>query len=251
MSAIKSLHALLTVAICLLDTSGAWAHGGGGGGGGGNGGSGGTGTGGGGNTSAPIYGNSQGMDTPPANQFAAPNYTPCVENDCTRKTGEVDWIAAGTATEAYDYVSFGSELHIDSKQSTKPDDFVTLLHKTSVKAYRGKRVRVQAFMMPRNVRDGAGMWCRIDDANGNAIVFDDMHAHPILGSRNWTRYEIVVDVPQNAYLMAYGFLLMGQGQLMISRLRVSIVPQTVPLTSSLAGPITQPEQTTVEIGSRR
>jgi hypothetical protein len=50
-------------------------------------------------------------------------------------------------------------------------------------------------------------------------AFDNMSTRPILGTRDWTRFEVVLDIPASAIGLAFGFFLAGLGSRgsMISR----------------------------------
>jgi hypothetical protein len=142
---------------------------------------------------------------------------------------------AGTAPDHY---SFGPDttgaITIRAKASATPSEFSTLFRRFSANSYRGKRIRLTAMLRPWQIEDGAGMWCRVDDAQGNAVAFDNMQSRLIIGSRNWSRYDIVLDVPPQADVIGFGFLVVGQGSLSLQQFRLDEVPLTVPTTDTLA-----------------
>ncbi len=106
----------------------------------------------------------------------------------------------------------------------------------SADEYRGKRVSLSALLHPRGVSDGAGLWFRVDGVDGKVLAFDNMRSRPILGTQNWQRYDLVIDVPENGKQIAYGVLLIGTGKLGIDELRFDTVGKDVPTTDDLELP---------------
>jgi hypothetical protein len=67
-----------------------------------------------------------------------------------------------------------------------------------------------------------------------ALSFDNMKGgkkdRSIQGSSDWTRYDIVLDVPMNASNIAYGALLPGTGQIWFDDMKFEVVDKDVPTT---------------------
>ena len=57
-----------------------------------------------------------------------------------------------------------------------------------------------------------------------------MQSRPIQGTRDWQKYEIVLDVPDNSLGIAFGFLLVGQGEGWVDDMQLEAVGQDVPTT---------------------
>ncbi|MCA9492492.1 MAG: hypothetical protein KC621_21310 [Myxococcales bacterium] len=49
------------------------------------------------------------------------------------------------------------------------------------------------------------------------LSFDNMQERPIRGTQDWTRHEIVLDVPTGATNIAFGILVAGKGTVWIDR----------------------------------
>jgi erythromycin esterase len=86
--------------------------------------------------------------------------------------------------------------------------------------YRGKRIRLTAYLRSENVTVAAGLF----------LGDDSMQGQPIAGTTDWTRYELVVDVPQDVFPTWLGLWLQGQGQVWMDDLHLEIVGKNVPLT---------------------
>jgi len=98
--------------------------------------------------------------------------------------------------------------------------------------YAGKRMRFSAYVKTRDVKDWAGLWMRVDGARGcgTALAFDNMNARPIKGSKDWARYEVVLDVAKDAKNICLGLLLQGPGKVWLSGVSFEPVGTEVPLT---------------------
>jgi len=49
------------------------------------------------------------------------------------------------------------------------------------------------------------------DKGTEVIAFDNMQKRAINGTTGWQRYEVVLDVPKDATVVAFGILLNGGG----------------------------------------
>jgi hypothetical protein len=91
---------------------------------------------------------------------------------------------------------------------------------------------MSAMVKSKSVNSWAGLWFRIDEkGTTESLGFDNMEKRPIKGTTEWKEYQIVLDVPSNAYRLAYGILMDGEGEVWISDLKFEIVDNTVPVTA--------------------
>jgi len=99
-------------------------------------------------------------------------------------------------------------------------------------AYAGKRVRFSGYVKARDVKEWAGLWMRVDgpDESSPTLAFDNMHTRPIKGSRDWARYDVVLDVGAEASDICFGILLHGQGRVWLSGVSFEPVSSAVPIT---------------------
>lgn len=100
--------------------------------------------------------------------------------------------------------------------------------------YRGRRVRLSGYVKSEIVEGWAGLWMRVDGEQGYRLSLDNMQNRPIKGTTEWTRYEIVLNVPENSIALAFGVLLAGKGQIWADDLRLEAVGQDTP-TSEVYG----------------
>ena len=157
------------------------------------------------------------------------------------------WIRAGSAPADYEMGVDTTTRHIGRasaflralENQKNPNGFGTLMQMSDPGTYRGKRVRLTAWVKAEKI-DGdswAGLWLRVDGERPqtDTLGFDNMQDRPIKGTADWTRVAIVLDVPQEAKALAFGVLLSGAGQVWMDDLKFEVVTQDVPTTDMRSG----------------
>jgi hypothetical protein len=151
------------------------------------------------------------------------------------------WYKAGSAPKKYDMgldknagQTGGNAATIKSNDK-KINGFGTLMQNCLPDNYLGKRVRMTGYMKTKDVSDWSGFWFRIDEkGSSNSLGFDNMHDgkkdRSVKGTSDWTKYEIVLDVPLKASNLAYGALLVGTGQIWFDNINFEVVDTSVPTT---------------------
>ncbi|MDB4915936.1 MAG: hypothetical protein JWM95_3580 [Gemmatimonadetes bacterium] len=100
--------------------------------------------------------------------------------------------------------------------------------------YRGKRVRLSAYVRTRDVgMNGAGIWLRID-GNGGMLALDNMLDRAIRGTADWRLVSVVLDVPVEAEGIAFGFLA-SSGEAWADDFTLEIVGSDVGVTNHISG----------------
>jgi hypothetical protein len=114
------------------------------------------------------------------------------------------------------------------------DGFGTLMQKCNPDKFLGKQVKMTAYVKSKRVKGWAGLWLRIDQADSNQpLSFDNMHERPIKGTAKWEKYEIILDVPKNASMIAYGALLSGTGQIWFDNVTFEILGDIQPTIDAI------------------
>jgi hypothetical protein len=147
------------------------------------------------------------------------------------------WFIAGSKPKSYE-MGIDKGAAQDGKNAAtiksidkKIDGFGTLMQQCKPDKYLNKRVRMTGFVKTENVTTWAGLWLRVDQSGSQQpLSFDNMSNRPIKGTTDWTKYEIILDVPSNASLIAYGALLGGTGQIWFDSITIEVVGDTVPIT---------------------
>lgn len=149
------------------------------------------------------------------------------------------WYKNGTAPNDYDIGSQAGDRHAGDKNAfirAKQDTsgFGSLMQTINAQAYRGKRLRFSGWLKA-NDANKAGLWMRVDGGDKKSVGFDNMDDRPVTGTQAWKRYDIVLDVPQDAADIAFGFLLVGKGEVLADDFKIEEVGKDVPVTGSKGG----------------
>jgi hypothetical protein len=163
------------------------------------------------------------------------------------------WFKAGNQPDKYDMGldkgagRDGKDVATIKSISNNITGFGTLMQQSLPTNYLGKRVRMTGYMKSVNVEGWAGFWFRVDEAKSTrSLSFDNMHDRAIRATTGWKKYEIVLDVPSNASMLAYGALLNGVGQIWFDNFNFEIVNKNVPTTGVGLGIPPQPQNLNFE-----
>jgi len=117
--------------------------------------------------------------------------------------------------------------------------FGNLMQAIDATRYRGHRVRYRAAV--RTESEGgparAQLWMRVDRAGNEMGFFDNMGARPIVNGE-WQYYEIVGDIDEDAAVLNFGMMLMGQGKAWLDDVSLEDLGKLVVLAES-ARPLTK------------
>jgi len=144
------------------------------------------------------------------------------------------WFRAGSTPAAYDMGVQAGDRHPGDRNAyirslPKDGGFGTLMQTIDASAYRGKRMRLSGYLRARDATSAA-MWMRLDGSGQRVVGFDNMGDRSLHGSTDWKRCEIVLDVPDSARTIAFGFLLEGKGEVLADDFRLEEVGKDVPVT---------------------
>lgn len=164
------------------------------------------------------------------------------------------WLLAGSQPTKYESgvdAQALSDGHVSAYLKAKESltgGFGTLMQSFDAKNYAGKRVRFSGTVKSDGVGSWAGLWMRVDKKGQVAVAFDNMEDRPIKGTSAWKKYDVVLDVPQDASGVSFGILLDGSGEVWLSNVTFEVVGTEVPTTGSSmkpppAGPVNLDFQT--------
>ncbi len=166
-----------------------------------------------------------------ARQFALKDWNTLaaqIERDGEAKTLLLPegWITSGSRESDYEMgidaaepgVAYIRYRNSQSDLSTAPssEGFGTLMQSFSAEAFRGKRVMLKAELRSWDVLGAATLWLRIDGPPRQTLRFDNMEKRAengvIKATTAWTPRSIVLDVPEEAESVNFGFYLRGTGR---------------------------------------
>ncbi len=98
--------------------------------------------------------------------------------------------------------------------------------------YIGQRLRMSAYVKSEGIEDWAGLWMRVDGPNSKqSLRFDNMQERAIVGTTEWQKYQIILDIPEEATFIAFGVLMNGSGQIWVNNFLFEEVSQDIPSTN--------------------
>ena len=129
----------------------------------------------------------------------------------------------------------GASAYIRTLSAANPGNaFGSFSQSFSAAPYRGRRVRFGGYIRTENVSGtGAGLWMRVDGPTG-MLRFDNMisYGRGIVGTRDWTPYSVVLDVPANAISITSGLLVNATGVVRADDFNFEIVDNSIPVTGT-------------------
>ena len=145
------------------------------------------------------------------------------------------WIAAGDEPGDFEMVADSAQAHSGAtsgvvRSKLRSKGFGTLMQTINAEPYRGKRVRLSAWGRSENLSGWGGFWMRVDSRAGRSTAFDNMQDRAIKGTTPWTRYQVVLDVGDDASILAFGQLVAYEGTLWGDDYRLEVVGKDVPVT---------------------
>lgn len=161
-----------------------------------------------------------------------------MEEENKMATETIGWLLSGLDPQRYEMGIDRKEVHegqasgyIRARQDVTHESFGTMMQQFKATRWCGKRIRLSGFVKTEEVERFAGLWMRIDDARGDVLQFDNMSDRPIQGTTHWNRYAIVLDVPEQSDVIAFGILLAGGGQAWVDQLTFTEVDERVAVTN--------------------
>ena len=151
------------------------------------------------------------------------------------------WVLWGPSLTGYK-VTTDASVARSGKQSVKmvgpanpSDSFVGFGQGLPADLYRGKRVRLSGYLRTQGVGDrGAGLCLRVDGPGIQPLAFDNMSERPVVGTTDWKRYEIVLEVSSRATGGVFGAVLADGGTAWVDDLKLEVVGADIPTTDMIA-----------------
>ncbi len=127
------------------------------------------------------------------------------------------------------------------------DGFGALTQWFRADAYRGKRLRMTAYVKTAGVEGKAGLWMRIDGKTKTGLAFDNMMGRPVKDTTDWKKYDVVLDVPDEAEEIFFGFLVAGKGRGWVDDIAFEAVDKDVATTGLEVQPMDRDGELTKDV----
>ena len=151
------------------------------------------------------------------------------------------WLIAGQDAQDYELTrdvkvsrSGEASMRLGARGNRHRDDWAVSVQMIDATAYRDKRIRLSGYVRGDDVRSG-GLWLRMDgivDEKAAMLAIDNLDDDRIKGTQDWTRQDIVVDIPPESVTILFGAMITGDGAIWVDDLAFEEVSADVELTSS-------------------
>lgn len=155
------------------------------------------------------------------------------------------WVISGDSQPLYE-VGIAPEIKVKGSnaavirsKSGKRDPgggFVTLMQSVDALEYVGRRVQLEATLRSIDCTGAVTIWMRVDgDDTNNTLAFDNLENSqangPLRQTTDWEHKVIVLDVPEMAESINFGFYLRGSGAGYAADFKLETVSEEVELTN--------------------
>lgn len=145
------------------------------------------------------------------------------------------WWLDGTAIDDYECSIDKSVFHSGTqsayiKSIRSGTGFFSLSQSIGPAEYLEKRLCMSVWIKTLDVKGWAAPWIRVDERDCKALSFDNRCQSLIVDTTDWTKYELVVDVPSESLYVAFGAMLGGEGHIWIDDFQFAVVGNDVPTT---------------------
>lgn len=147
------------------------------------------------------------------------------------------WFRNGSQVQNYDIsvdstVKHGgrASAHVKSIAPTT-NGFGGFMQVIMADAYHGKRLRMSAWLRSANA-EAVQLWLRLDGAK-STLGFDNMANRALKGTSDWKKYELTLDVPTSTIYVAFGVMVIGNGEAWVDDFQFETVGQDVVTTNML------------------
>jgi hypothetical protein len=165
------------------------------------------------------------------------------------------WYMSGTRAEQYDAglpsraSAYNGKrvIQLRFRAAEPPGGFGTVMQSINAERYLGRRVRFSTMIQGHEITEWAGIWLRVDGANG-VRTLDNMQDRSLRGTAAWTEVANVLDVAEDATSVHFGVLLAGAGAVDLAEPRFEVVGLDVPVTRTGRKPLA-PEPQGLDFGA--
>jgi hypothetical protein len=123
--------------------------------------------------------------------------------------------------------------------SSTPVGVGNLLQSIQAGQFAGKRVRLSVWVRTRDMIGTVQLWLRADARS--IMRIDNMGDRALGEAKEWRRIESVIDVPADAFALAFGVFVRGPGTVWLDHFTLEVVGSDV-ATTKLAGESPIPEE---------
>ncbi|ABD53626.1 glyoxalase superfamily protein [Jannaschia sp. CCS1] len=166
------------------------------------------------------------------------------------------WTRAGDQPERFE---MGQAMRADTPAAAirlKPGEeagsaFATLMQSVDATVYRGQRMMLTGRLAADAVTGGVTIWMRADDIGKRMVAFDNLEEAgpdkgPVTGTSDWVERRIILDIPEVAQTLNFGFYLRGRGTAWCAGVALDHAPDGTDVTRTGTSPAPAPQNLSFE-----
>ena len=100
----------------------------------------------------------------------------------------------------------------------------SLMQRFSADDYRGRRLRMTAYVRTEAVEEMAVLWIRAEDRGGRVLKLENMFDRRLRGTKSWQKITVELDVPSESARIEFGVELAGPGRVWVDDFVFEVVP---------------------------
>ncbi len=148
-------------------------------------------------------------------------YNLAFENQKEKKTLSDGWFKWGNYELTIDATAHSGKNSGKITSDQTGSSFGSIAYKIPAN-YVGKRIKLEGYMKIQNVENGfAGLLLRVD-GNVSSLAFDNMQNQNVSGTKDWQKYSITLDYPEEAENIFIAGILSGKGEAWFDDFTLSI-----------------------------
>ena len=109
------------------------------------------------------------------------------------------------------------------------ESWATLMQNIKPGKFAGHKIKFSGYIKTNEDAQWAVLWMRVDKP-AEKCRLDNMMDRLVSADKDWTKCEVVMEVPRDAFNIAFGGMMGGPGQMWFCKLRFEIVPDSTPTT---------------------
>ena len=100
----------------------------------------------------------------------------------------------------------------------------SLMQRFRADDYRGRRLRMTAYVRTEAVEDLAVLWIRAENRGGRVLKLENLFDRRLRGTKSWQKITVEVDVPSESARIEFGVELAGRGRVWVDDFAFEVVP---------------------------
>lgn len=149
------------------------------------------------------------------------------------------WFKWGTYNLSVDSLNHSGNLAAKITSDEAGSSFGSIAYSIPAN-YSGKTIKLEGYIKIKDVEGFAGLLLRID-GDGKSLVFDNMQNQQVKGTKDWQKYSVTLDYPEDGELILVAGMLSGKGEAWFDDFVVTIDGQDIQTLQEIEKQLPKPQ----------